>query len=428
MKNEIVVKFPKKLKAFDSPARYKFARGGRGSGKSWGVARKLLLLGVQKPIRILCTREVQKSIKQSVHKLLKDQITALPLDSFYQVLETEIRGANGTEIYFSGLSDQTADSIKSFEGVDICWIEEGQAITEKSLTILKPTIRSENSEIWVTYNPQLDTDPIHKLAMTDTDTAEFSIISIEMNYYDNPWFPDVLEQERLQDKATLPKAEYEHIWEGKCMPAVAGAIYFDEVADADSQGRICRVAYDPLLKVHTIWDLGFNDSMVILFVQRVASEIRIIKAIEDSQRTITSYINDDVLPLKYNWGDDYLPHDGFATRHQSGKSDADVLRALGRTVQQTPNMDVESGIRRSREVFPRIYFNKDDDGVKRLIECLKRYRRHVSKSTGEPSRPVHDEYSHGADAFRYLCIVADNLRNEHQSSLPPPSRGGSWMS
>ena len=420
--NEIQVKFPKKLQAFDKPARYKFARGGRGSGKSWGVARMLLLRGLQKPIRILCTREVQKSIKQSVHRLLKDQVTAMGLSSFYQVLDTEIRGKNGSLFMFSGLSDQTADSIKSFEGVDICWIEEGQAITQNSLQILTPTIRAENSEIWVTYNPQLDTDPIHELAMTDPETAEFSITSIEMNWYDNPWFPAVLEAERKQAQATLPKAMYEHIWEGKCLPAVEGAIYFDEVADAESQGRITRIPYDPLVKVHTIWDLGFNDSMFIIFTQRVASEIRIIKAIEDNQRTLTSYVTDDIKPLNYNWGDDWLPHDGFATRHQSGKSDSQVLSALGRTVMQTPNMDVESGIRRSREVFPRIWFNSQDKGVQRLLECLKRYRRHVSKATNEPSRPVHDEYSHGADAFRYLCIVADQLRNDTRrtTSLPPP--------
>lgn len=423
--NEIAARFPKKLKPLDIPKRYKFIRGGRGSGKSWGVARKLLIAGTQKPMRFLCTREVQKSIKQSVHRLLKDQIANLGLSSFYQVLDTEIRGVNGTLFIFSGLSDQTADSIKSFEGVNVCWIEEGQAITEKSLDILTPTIRAEDSEIWVTYNPQLETDPIHVMANADRADS----IVIEMNYNDNPWFPQVLEDERATAQATMPKAKYAHIWEGKCLPAVEGAIYFDEVADAESTGRICRLPYDPLLKTHTVWDLGFNDSMFIVFVQRLASEIRFIKAIEDNQRTLTSYVNDDIKPLNYNWGEDWLPHDGFAKRHQSGKSDSEVLRALGRTVQQTPNMDVESGIRRAREVFPRVYFNKDDAGVMRLIECLKRYRRHISKNTNEPSRPVHDEYSHGADAFRYVCLVADQLTN-HSNALklpPPPSPSGGWQ-
>lgn len=426
--NEIQVKFPKKLQAFNNPARYKFARGGRGSGKSWGVARLLLLLGLQSPKRILCTREVQKSIKQSVHRLLKDQIITMGLTAFYQVLETEIRGKNGTLFMFAGLSDQTVDSIKSFEGVDICWIEEGQAITENSLQILTPTIRAENSEIWVTYNPQLDTDPIHILALTDPQTAEFSIISIETNWYDNPWFPHVLEQERKQAQATLSKAKYEHIWEGKCLPAVEGAIYFDEVATAESEGRICPLSHDSMLKTHTIWDLGFNDSMFIIFMQRLASEIRIIKAIEDNQRTLPSYVSDDIAPLRYNWGKDWLPHDGFAVRHQSGKSDAAVLKAMGRDVAQTPNMDVESGIRRAREVFPHVWFNSRDAGVKRLLECLKRYRRHVSKATNEPNRPVHDEYSHGADCFRYLCLVADQITNVDDvvKAAPVPTITNFW--
>lgn len=425
--SDVVVTFPKKFKAFDKPCRYKFARGGRGSGKSWSVAKKLLLIGTQKPTRILCTREVQKSIKQSVHQLLKDQINGMGLDSFYQVLETEIRGLNGTRIYFSGLSDMTADSIKSFEGVDICWIEEGQAITDKSLKILTPTIRAEGSEIWVTYNPQLDSDPIHQMANAERDDT----ITIDVNWYDNPWFPAVLNDERLHAKATLPTAEYEHIWEGKCMPAVEGAIYFNEIADAEAKGRVTRLQYDPMLKVHTIWDLGFNDSMFITFVQRVASEIRIIHAIEDNQRTLVDYVESDIKPLNYNWGSDWLPHDGFAKRHQSGKSDAEVMLALGRKVIAIPNMDIESGIRRGREVFPRVYFNKESPGVMRLVECLKRYRRHVSKATGEPSRPVHDEYSHGADNYRYIAIVADKLTNDadRKPNLPPPpKRRGGWQS
>ncbi len=137
----ITARFPKKLQCLFQPARYKFIRGGRGSGKSWGVARALLIRGAEKPTRILCTREIQKSIKQSVHQLLRDQVAALGLDAFYEVLETEIRGKNGTRILFAGLSDMTADSIKSFEGVDIVWIEEAQTITKRSLNILIPTIR-----------------------------------------------------------------------------------------------------------------------------------------------------------------------------------------------------------------------------------------------------------------------------------------------
>lgn len=399
--------FPAKLKPLFTPSRYKFIRGGRGSGKSWGVARALLIQGAQSPQRILCTREVQKSIKQSVHQLLRDQIKALGLEDFYRVLETEIRGLNGTLILFNGLSDLTADSIKSFEGCTRVWIEEAHTITKRSLTILIPTIRAAGSEIWATYNPELESDEIHQMAVVNPPP---DTISIEMNYHDNPWFPAVLEQERLHAKCTMAEADYMHVWEGRCKPAVEGAIYFNEVAQAEAAGRLGRVPYDPLLKAHAIWDLGFADSMAIIIAQRAASEIRIIDYIEDTQRPLPEYVQ-QLQGRPFNWGKDYLPHDGFARRHQTGKTDSEVLEALGRRVERTPNTDVEAGIRQARIIFPRIWFNTDSEGVKRLVECLKRYRRNVSLKTGEPGNPLHDEYSHGADAFRYLCLVADQLSN-----------------
>lgn len=405
---EITARFPPKLKALFEPSRYKFIRGGRGSGKSWGVARALLIKGASKCERVLCTREVQKSIKQSVHQLLKDQIDSLGLGSFYDVFETEIRGKNGTRFYFSGLSDQTAESIKSFEGCTIVWCEEAQAITERSWRILTPTIREAGSEIWATYNPELETDITHRMATTEKPTGT---ISIEMNYSDNPWFPTVLEQERLDAKEKLKPEDYAHIWEGQCKPAVEGAIYFDEVSLAERTGKFTRVLYDPLLKVHTVWDLGFADSMAIAVVQRLASEIRIIDYIEDTHRTLPSYI-EELREKDYNWGSDYLPHDGFARRHQTGKSDEEVLIALGRNVLEVPNIEVELGIRAARLIFPRIYFNTESKGVLRFIECLKRYRRNISSKTGQGGSPLHDEYSHGGDVLRYLSLVADQMNNE----------------
>src|SRR5574343_562163 len=156
--SEIEANFPLKLQGLFKPMRYKVAYGGRGSGKSWAFARALLIQASEKPLRVLCGREVQKSIKQSVHTLLKDQIQELGLGQFYDVLETEIRGKNGTQFSFAGLASHTVESIKSFEGCDIVWIEEAQTVSKKSWDILIPTIRKPNSEIWVTFNPDLDTD------------------------------------------------------------------------------------------------------------------------------------------------------------------------------------------------------------------------------------------------------------------------------
>ena len=157
---KIKAQFPEILKFLSEPYRYKILFGGRGSGKSWGVARELLIQGAmrQNPLRILCAREIQRSIKQSVHQLLSDQIQELGLGGFYDVLENEIRGRNGTKFSFTGLANNTVESIKSYEGVDRVWIEEAQTVSKKSWDILIPTIRKPGSEIWVTFNPSLDTD------------------------------------------------------------------------------------------------------------------------------------------------------------------------------------------------------------------------------------------------------------------------------
>ena len=158
--------------------------------------------------------------------------------------------------------------------------------------------------------------------------------------------------------------------------------------------------------------------MAIALVQRQASEIRVIDYIEDNRLPLVDYVEKLKERGRWNWGSDYLPHDGFAKRHQTGRSDAEVLEALGRDVRQTPSMEVEQGIRQARLIFPRVIFN-DTPGVQALVEHLKRYRRHMSRGTGEAGRPLHDEHSHGGDVFRYLAIVADQLNNDSWGSSEP---------
>lgn len=417
--------FPSKLKPLFQSARYKVFHGGRGSGKSWGVARALLILARQKKLRILCTREVQKSIKDSVHALLSDQIQALGFGKDFQILETEIRCTATSSVFlFAGLSQHTVESVKSFEGCDIVWVEEAQSVSGKSWDVLTPTIRKPGSEIWITLNPQLESDETYQrfIASPPPDS-----VVVEMNYTDNPWFPEVLEQERQHAEKTMKREKYAHIWEGRCMPAVDGAIYFDEVAKAEEEGRITRVTPDKLLKVHAIWDLGWNDSMSIIMVQRSASELRVVDYIEDSHKKLSDYV--EMLKAKpYNWGQDWLPHDGFSKDYKTGKSAEEMLKAMGRSVSRTPNMDIEGGIKAAREVFERIWFDKEK--TTRLVECLKRYRRNIGQKTGEAGSPLHDEFSHGADAFRYLALCADQLKNtdgKPKRRTTSEESTGSWM-
>lgn len=409
--------FPHLLEPLFAAHRYKVLYGGRGGAKSWGIARALLIQGSQQKLRILCTREVQKSIKDSVHKLLSDQIQAMGLGGFYEVQATVIRGLNGSEFMFSGLSDQTAESIKSYEGVDRVWCEEAQAISKRSWDILIPTIRKPASEIWISLNPELDTDETY---VRFIESPPPNAVVIKVNYSDNPWHGDVLEQERLHAKATMKAAEYDNIWEGKTKPAVTGAIYADEVAKAQEEGRFGLVPYDPSLKVHAIFDLGWNDKMSIILAQRHISSLRVIEYIEDSHKTLDWY-SAELKKKNLNWGRVWLPHDGEHRDYKSGKSAEQIMRDLQWDVSITPNQSVEGGIKVARMAFGQIYINKPK--CERLIQCLKRYKRGVPVSTGEPGAPVHDEWSHGADAFRYLAINAPSLSNETQGSIKYPGLG-----
>lgn len=422
MSGSAAITLPKALERFHQPARYKVAYGGRGGGKSWGFARLLLLLAAARPLRILCAREIQKSIKDSVHQLLRDQVSALGLEGFYEVLNTEIRGANGSLFLFSGLSDQTAESIKSFEGIDICWVEEAANVSRKSWSVLIPTIRKPGSEIWVSFNPSTRAADTWQRFIVDTPP---DTIIIKLNYYDNPWFSQVLEQERAHAEAKMPPDEYGNIWLGEPQIAVVGAIYHREIIEL-TERRLVNLPYDPMLKVHVVCDLGYNDSMAIAMVQRSLSEIRLIDYIEDSEKTLDWY-SVELRKRQYNWGKMWLPHDGNQRSIQTGKSAIQIYRALGWDVAEVPNVPVETGIKHARMKLAQTYADKSR--VARLIDCLASYRRRITP-TGEPGEPVHDEYSHGADCYRYVALCADSMNNtqqQRQHSREVETESGSWM-
>lgn len=408
---------PEKLADIWKPRRYKAIHGGRGGGKSWTVVGVLLLMAASAPLRVLCAREIQKSMKDSVHRLLSDQINRLKLHGFFEVLETEIRGINGSMFLFTGLQSHTVDSIKSFEGVDIVWVEEAHGVSKRSWDVLIPTIRKEGSEIWMTLNPDMETDETYQrfIAHPSPDTWV-----CEINWRDNPWFPRVLDDERKKAKRTMLKDDYEHIWEGKARRVAAGAIYRHEVEMLYLDGRVRLVPYDPILPVHTVWDLGWNDAMTIGLVQKGPQDIRIIGYIEDSHRTLDWYVA-KLERMPYRWGIDFLPHDGKTKNFQTAKSTEDRMRELGRRPYPgcLPAQNVEEGIKAARMEFPKCYF--DAEKTARLLECLKRYQRQIHTVTNEPMGPLHDEFSHGADMFRYLAQAVPLMSNEpvHQQEEEP---------
>lgn len=204
------VTFPTAYKELFRPHRYKVYYGGRGGGKSWQFARALILLGYDRKLRILCTREIQRSISDSVHKLLTEQIDALGLNYFYAITRDSIKGANGTEFIFKGLHANNQE-IKSTEGVDICWIEEAMSVSEDSWAVLIPTIRKEGSEIWVTFNPDSEKDPVYQRFLVNGASDAYIR---KINYDENPHFPEVLRKEMEWLKSRDYQA-YLHIWEGE---------------------------------------------------------------------------------------------------------------------------------------------------------------------------------------------------------------------
>lgn len=399
------IQIPKAYKFLFEPKRYKALYGGRGSAKSHSVARALLVLGMQSCKRFVCAREIQKSIQDSVHKLLSDLIREHGLGHFYQVLESSIRGRNGTEFIFRGLRHNTRD-LKSLEGADICWIEEAESVSDNSYEILIPTIRKNGSEIWATFNVKNLSDPTYRRFITEADG---DCISKKVSWRDNPFFPDVLrkEMEKLQRN---DHAAYEHIWEGMPDTRRSGAVYAKQLVAARTDGRITRVPYDPSCEVFTAWDLGFGDATSIWWLQFVGRELRWLECYENSGEQLDHYAK-VVKEKTYNYkrNGHYLPHDADHGNIRGG-SVADQLRTMGlsNTVLQRET-SIDPGIELLRQTI--VYSVFDADRCKEGLRALENYGYEWDDDRGVfKSKPKHDWSSHFADSARYAAIAASKVK------------------
>lgn len=395
---KIKAEFPEKLQFLFKPSRYKVAYGGRGGAKSWGFARALIIMAAQRPLRILCTREIQNSLQESVHRLLSNQIEALGLSDRFQVIQTVIRGHNGSEFIFEGLRHNT-NKIKSMEGVDICWVEEAEKVSDESWSVLIPTIRKPGSEIWISFNPTIPQAPTwQRFVATPPPSAQVA----KIGWRDNPWFPAELKAEMEHLKATNYE-EYMHIWEGEFRQFADGAVYKNEIIKARQDGRICRVVHEPILPVHTFWDIGIGDSTAIWFAQVHNGEYRVIDYYESNGKPIDHYVQ--VLNQRgYTYGNDWLPHDAQAKELGTGRSIQEILISLGRKVVITPKLSIDDGINAARMAFPKVWM--DADKCERGLECLSHYHREYNDKVDQLKPvPVHDWSSHAADAFRYMAVA-----------------------
>jgi phage terminase large subunit len=419
--SEQVIRFPKIYKPLDEPHRYKVLYGGRAAARSWTVSRKLILRAAQEPLRILCTRELQKSIKQSVHRLLSDQINLMGMGPLFDIQQQGIYGKNGSEFMFLGLRSNP-DEIRSLEGVDIVWIEEGHAVTERSWDIIDPTIRKESSEIWITFNTRFRYDHLYQLFVANKPLDDSLIIL--SSFEDNPFLPTVLQKQQ----ADLKERDYDkwrHIWGGELKQLAEGAIFGKQVSETMKADRVCYIPVEKNCEVMTFMDLGKNDETAIWFMQRVGPEYRFIDYFQGRLEEVEYYTR-FIRAQPYLYSQHYLPHDAAHDRLGMKRNISQQFQDGGvRPVSIVPRISHKAtAIEQAREMFPRCWFHKGDDGHKEPQQCegyyltddesmqtrarrmekgwemLCSYRYKYKEDDDVYERiPHHDRASNGADAF-----------------------------
>lgn len=433
------------------PARYKVVYGGRGGGKTEGIATALIIFATQKKLRIACFREFQKTIRESSYAVIEQKINELGLSSQFKFTDASITClTTGSEFIFLGLR-YNVESIKSLFRIDIAWIEEAKNVSKNSWKILGPTIRGRPSddpegaggpfglgpEIWVSFNPELEDDETYKMFVLnppsefDSTGKRYSIIK-KINWQDNPWFPDDLRMEMEQCKLRN-QDEYLEVWQGHIKQVLDGAIFAEEIRKATAEGRIGKVKYDPNKPVHTFWDLGHSDKTAILFTQTIGVEFNHIRYYENSLQKMPHYIK-YLQDTGYNFGVHNLPHDGDAET-LSNVTPRKQLTDVGYKVRIIDRPSKKYvGINASRTVFDLCNF--DEESCYDLLTCLRRYCFKVNPDTGAFSKePEHDTpWSHGADAFQTFALSLKSetaskkpARSEPHKVLPFRSNAAGWM-
>lgn len=399
---------PRKLKPLLLPKRYKGAYGGRGGAKSHFFAEQALARCVAGQTRIVCIREVQNSIRDSVRQLLIDKISKLGLESEFEVFETEIRGPHGSLIVFKGMQHYNADNIKSLEAYDIAWVEEAQTLSQRSLDLLRPTLRKDDSELWFSWNPRFKTDPVDVFfRKSPPDDA----VSVSINWRDNPWFPEVLRKEMAHDFKNDPD-KADHVWNG-AYGSSEGAILSRWVNEAEREGRINAVEFDPDgAPIEVSSDLGFRDTSSWWYWQRKVGGFSIVRYDGDSgldaddwipriKETLTEIGADSV-------GKIWLPDDAKAKTFQSKHSSVEkFLAAFGADrVGIVPASKKADQISAARRVIKHVEFNKAEceDGIDGLLAWEFEWKEDGNVFSRDP---VHNWASHPGDAFAYGCQVME---------------------
>lgn len=399
-------------------ARFKGAHGGRGSGKSHFFAEDTIEKALRWPgeaqegLRSLCYREIQKSLKESAKFLLESKIRKFGLGEAdgFKVYSDRISLPGDGVIAFTGMQDHTADSIKSYEGFHEAWGEEAHTISSSSLTLLRPTIRWENtrlgliSELKFSWNPRRKSDAVD-LLLRGPAKPQNSVV-VNANWSDNPWFPSVLDEERKEFLRNNAE-EYEHIWEGGYATVLSGAYYAKHLQQAKAEGRIGRVSADPLMRLRAFFDLGGrgmkSDATTIWIVQFVGREIRVLDYYEAVGQPLSAHVT-WLRERKYEKALCVLPHDGEPKSPIADASWQTALESAGFEVEIVPNQGAGAASQRiqaARRMFPSIWFNEATTEPGR--EALGYYHEKKDEERQIGLGPEHDWSSHAADSFGMMC-------------------------
>lgn len=394
------------------PSRYKAAKGGRGSGKSHFFAELQIESHLLQPgRRTVCVREVQKTLRESAKKLLEDKIKQFGLHhQGFRMLDDRIETPGDGVFSFMGMTDSTAESIKSLEGYDCAWVEEAQTMSAKSLQLLRPTIRKENSELHFSWNPRRKKDPVDAFFCGDEKPS--NAIVVHANWDQNPWFTDVLEQERLDDLRMFPD-QYDHIWNGGYVTAIEGAYLAKQLAVAREEGRIGFVPRDPLMRVYAIWDIGGTgakaDACAIWIVQFIGVRINIIDYYEAQGQELSDHVH-WLRKNDYSDAEIKLPHDGTTHDRIHRITYESELKKAGFKVETIPNAGSGAAMQRveaARRIFHRCFFHEEK--CEAGIEALGWYHEKKDPNRLVGLGPDHDWSSHAFDAFGLMALISESL-------------------
>ena len=418
---DLQIEVPEIFDPLLKPMRYKGAHGGRGGGKSHFFASHLVMRAVAEPgLRVVCIREVQRSLAQSVKQLVEDKIAAFGVDQMFDVVESEIRTPGRGLIVFQGMQNHTAHSIKSLEGFDVAWVEEAQSLSSRSLSLLRPTIRKSGSELWFSWNPDNENDPVDKFLRGQNRPLDSIVVPV--NYKDNPWCSKELLAEAELDKSDIDK--YEHVWLGGYAKAVEGAYYAEDLRKADDSGRITALSIDPILSIKASWDLGVADATAIWIAQWVGGQIRFIDYIEGQGQPLGYYLN-ELRTRGYERAECILPHDGAHRDQVTATRYEDHIRAAGFVVNVIRNQGKGAAMQRieaARRWFPRMWFDSEKTLAGRKALASYHERRDEDRQIG--LGPEHDWASHGADSLGLMALAYV----EPSTSLAPvKKRDMSWV-